>query len=311
MGGRLTSYWCSRNLWAIVIFPLVGAVLLAVVGIFKGWLHQRVGFDSEGHRLANPPAASQTLKAREPLASVVIYRSILEDLQRRDVEARPRLRYLTLLHRYNNPDCSDADLDAERLAVRDMTSILCHGKSSRADFIDPHQLVFRIDLEDLDWAAETEWHQVISYYRYGLGGEGADTEAKLRRQVEELTEDPIPVVRADWLVVALALPPLSGPGGLLRVANDDLPESIRTHARRYAGQTLDLACCARELDLSDPKTLSALIRQQDHLQHEFGLAPLLKGESIRREWWESERNFFSPYQELARLMKLGKPVRVQ
>jgi hypothetical protein len=98
---------------------------------------------------------------------------------------------------------------------------------------------------------------------------------------------------------------------LLRKPANELPESIRTLAQQYAAETLDLAMCAHELGLSNPEALADLIRRRENLRQEFGLAPLLQGERIRREWWESNRNFFSPYQELARLLKIGKPVWVQ
>jgi hypothetical protein len=82
-------------------------------------------------------------------------------------------------------------------------------------------------------------------------------------------------------------------------------------AHQYAAETLDLTSCTHDLGLIDPKAVADLIRRHENLQQEFGLVPLLKRERIRREWWESDRNFFSPYQELARLLKLGKPVRIQ
>jgi hypothetical protein len=118
------------------------------------------------------------------------------------------------------------------------------------------------------------------------------------------------VVRADWFVVALTRPPLAGPSGLVRTPVKDLPEVIRTLGKRYSAQTVDLAACARELGVPEEKVTDLIGRQED-LQEEFGLAPLLRGGHIRREWWESDRNHFSPYQELARLLKVGKPVRVQ
>jgi hypothetical protein len=311
MADKPSRYWWVRHFWLLVMFPLIGALAVAGVGVLKGWLHQRVGYDSEGNRLKETGPQVVSPAPREPISALDMYRNIVDDLQRRDLEARPRLRYLTLLHRYNDPVCSEADLDADRLAVRDMAALLSHGRSARIDFIDPTQLVFRLDLEDLDWDAETGWHQVATAYRYGLGGEGEGRLARLRRQVGETTQDSIPVVRADWFVAALTHAPLAAPTGLVRVAFDELPASIRELSHRYSGQTLDLASCSRELSLPDSKTLSDLIRRDDHLQREFGLAPLLKGERIRREWWESDRNLISPYQELARLTKLGKPVRIQ
>lgn len=310
--------WLERKLWRHVLFLSAAGILLAGVSVFKGWLHRKVGFDDKGNPLktdARPLDAASAItvsaKPRSPLTAVATYERIVQDLQRRDDEARPRLRYLTLLHRYNEPTCTDTDLEAYRRAAREMVALLWHGQSSRLGFIDPEQLIFRLDLEDLGWTATTDWHQLVSNYRYGLGGEGDEPLAKLRRQVEELTQDSIPVVRADWFVVALTRPPLAGSNGLLRIPSNELPESIRTLAQRYAAETLDLTNCTHELSLSDPKAVADLIRGQENLQHEFGLAPLLQGERIRREWWESDRNFFSPYQELARLLKIGKPVRVQ
>jgi hypothetical protein len=318
MPGKVSGGWWSRNFWVIVLFPCLAAVLLAVVSVFKGWLHQWVGFDPEGNRLEGdsgrviePKKPLPAPKPRSVVSAAESYRHIVDDLRRRDPEARPRLRYLTLLHRHNEPTCADADLEQERRAVRDLAGLLWRGRAGTGKFIDPDQLLFRIDLEELDWTAATDWHQVVSHYGYGLGGGGDEPLAKLRQQVEQLTEDTIPVVRADWFVVAVTRPPLAGPNGLVRTPLNELPESIRTMSRQYAAQTLDLAACRRELGLNDDKTLADLIRRQENLQQEFELAPLIRGERIRREWWESDRNFFSPYQELARQLKIGKPVRVQ
>ena len=57
------------------------------------------------------------------------------------------------------------------------------------------------------------------------GAGGKEPLAKLRKQVEELTQDTVPVVRADWFVTALTGPPLAGPMGLLRTPANDLPEA--------------------------------------------------------------------------------------
>jgi hypothetical protein len=298
--------WWSRKFWVIVLLPCLAAVLLAGVAVFKGWLHRWVGFDSEGN-----PLGGTSAKSRPVVSVTAAYQSIAKDLERRAPEVRPRLRYLTLAHRHNEPACTDADLEAERGAVRELTALLGKGKSGNGDFIDPDQLLFRIDLEDFGWDAGTDWHRLVVHYRYGLGAAGDGPVAKLRRQVEEFTQETIPVVRADWFVVALTQTPLAEKAGLLRMPADKLPEAVRTVGSRYATQTLDLAACARELDLADEKVLADLIRAHDNLQQEFGLAPLLKDERIRRSWWESDRNFFSPYQELARQLKLGKPVREQ
>jgi hypothetical protein len=315
---RTLVIWLERKLWRHVLFLCTAGVLLAGVSLFKGWLHQQVGFDGEGKPL-NPEAnkveagtaSSSKSKLRHLVTDLAAYRMIAEDLQRRDNESRPRLRYLTLWHRHNEPSYTDADLEANRRAIPDVMAIVSNAQSSRFDFIDPDQLIFRLDLEDLNWSADTDWRRVVSSYRYGIASEGDGTLAKLRHDVQEFTQDSIPVVRADWFVVALTRPPLAGSNGLVRVAMDQLSESVRTLNRQYVAETLDVAVCTRELGLNDPKALAGLIQREPNLQQEFGLAPLLLGDRIRREWWESDRNFFSPYQELARLLKVGKPVRVQ
>jgi hypothetical protein len=318
MPAKSSRGWWSRNLWVIVLFPCLAALLLAAVGLLRGWLHNRIGFDAEGKPLMDfqesDPRTKRdrpAVKPRPAVSSAATYGRIATDLQRHDSETRPRLRYLTLQHRYNEPSCSDAELEGDRGAVRDLIAILRRSQSADLDFIDPEQVLFRIDLAELGWDAATEWRTVAKQYRYGLGADGNDPLAQLRRHVEQLAQDPIPVVRADWFVVALTRSPLIGPNGVFHPSPGDLPESVRALGRQYSSQTLDLAACARELDLDNDQELAALIRGHENLQQEFGLAPLLQGALIRREWWESDRNLFSPYQELARLLKIGKPVRVQ
>lgn len=303
--------WWSRNLWLVVLFPTLAAVVLVGVGLFKGWLHRRVGFDPEGRPINGSVPKPPPPKPRTVVSAGDAYRLLVADLKRRDPEDRPRFRYLSLVHRHNDPGCTEAELDAERQAVRDLVALLGPGKPAVAQAIDPEQLLLRIDLEDLGWNAVTDWHSLASHYPYGLSSAGDDPLSKLRQQASELTQDPIPVVRADWLVAALTRPPLAGPKGLLQKPTSELPEAVRTLSRQYLTQTLDLAGCARELGLEDSKELADLIRGQDRLKEEFGLAPLLRDERIRREWWESNRNLVSPYQEVARLLKVGNPVRVQ
>jgi hypothetical protein len=308
MAGKSANWW-ARNFWVIVLFPALGGVLLVGVSVFKGWVHKWVGWDEQGRPIEekkDPPA-----KPRPVVSAADAYQYIVADLKRRDPEIRPRLRYLTLVHRHNEPSCTDADLEADRRAVREMLTVLWDGRQATLTYIDPEDLLLRIDLEELNWDAATDWYKVVSQYRYGLKGPGEEPAAKLRQQVAQLTEDEIPVVRADWFVVALTRSPLAGPKGLVRTPLAKLPEPVRTLSDQYSKQRLDLAACARELGLKEDKTLADLIRRDENLQTKFGLAPLLRGERIRREWWESDRYFVSPYQEVARQLKIGNSVRVQ
>ena len=308
----------ERKLWRHVLFLSAAGILLAGVSVFKGWMHRQVGFDAEGKpfdaaekRLKSQPAAPSQPRKRQPVSEEATLRLILADLERWDEERHPHLRHLTLAHRYNDPRCTESELDADRAAVRDMIAVSARGHSTRSDFIDPEQLVYRLDLEDLNWSGETDWHLVTSLYRYALTGMGNDTLSELRKKVQELTKDPIPALRADWFAVALTRGPLAAQSGIVRIPTNELPETVRALSQRYASETVDLASCSLEEALTDPQVLADLIQRMSNLQQEFGLAPLLRGERIRREWWESDRNLFSPYQEVARLLKIGKPVRLQ
>jgi hypothetical protein len=132
------------------------------------------------------------------------YRTILEDLERCDDEAHPWMRYITLVHRYNELACSEADLEADRTAVREMTALLLQEQSTRLNLIDPEQLVFRLDLDDFHRAAAAHWRQVVSMYRYGLTG-GDEPQKTLGQQAEQLTDDPILVVRAPYRDIGVDL----------------------------------------------------------------------------------------------------------
>jgi hypothetical protein len=65
---------------------------------------------------------------------------------------------------------------------------------------------------------------------------------------------------------------------------------------------------AYELGIKDPKRLEALIENNDRLQ-EIGLLPLARGETIKRETWESLDRILSAYLVVARELGLGDPYR--
>jgi hypothetical protein len=317
MGEPTSKGWWSRKLWLLVLFPAAAALLLAVVGVFEGWLHRLVGWDKSGRTIAevkDKDASKKDPPLEQPRPTVSThdaYERMLADLQRRSAEDRPRIRYLTLLHRHNDPSCTQTELEAWRHAVDDLVALIAKASPSHSGWFDPDQLLYRLDLGDLDWDHLTDWRKLVGHYRYGLRPLDGDEKAAHQRGVEELTADRIPVVRADWFVVALSRPPLAGADGLLRKPASDVPESVRSLARGYGAQALDLAACARELGLENSATLADLIGQQENLRQQFELAPLVKGQTIRRDWWESDTRLRSPYQEVARLLKLGMPVNVQ
>ena len=104
-------------------------------------------------------------------------------------------------------------------------------------------------------------------------------------------------------------------GEFLKVGDDggkairDFPEPIGPVARNYL-KDLGPAEVAAELGLADPKELTAMIRANAKLR-QLGLAPLLKGASIKRSEWDSlEKRLLSTFQDAARELELGTPFRV-
>jgi serine/threonine-protein kinase len=92
----------------------------------------------------------------------------------------------------------------------------------------------------------------------------------------------------------------------------DFPEPVGPLARLYINKEISLAEAAAELGLKDPKLLQGAIRANQALRQQLGLGPLMNDDgTIKREAWETLRHFTSPFQELARCLDLGTPLRVQ
>ena len=174
--------------------------------------------------------------------------------------------------------------------------------------IDAERTVFRLDLASLGWSVE-QWRQLAVLYPYGLSCETVPDEAirTADEKIRTATGDRLPVVRADWFVVALSRPPLGGPGGTLGLWTKGPPEKVQTLLRDYTGQPLDLTQAARELGVG-ADALRRQLAEEAYLREEFGLAPLLDGKTIPREAWESNRNLTTPFQELSKRLGLGKPI---
>jgi serine/threonine-protein kinase len=67
---------------------------------------------------------------------------------------------------------------------------------------------------------------------------------------------------------------------------------------------------AFELGIRDPKVLQEAIRTNSTLREALGLGPLAEGNRIKREAWESlKEQGFSPFQQAAQELRLGRPFR--
>ena len=88
--GSTSSAWWSRKFVLIVAFP----VLATLIGLAATRYAQKYFFVDE-----QPPKT----QPRTSISSIDAYKRIVADLERRDLETRPRTRYLSLVHRYNDP----------------------------------------------------------------------------------------------------------------------------------------------------------------------------------------------------------------
>lgn len=101
-------------------------------------------------------------------------------------------------------------------------------------------------------------------------------------------------------------------GRFLKVGEDkdrditSFKEPVGVLARRYILEELDVNAAATELGIPDPNRLQAVIGANDRLR-ELGLGPLARGNSIKREAWESMARGMSAYQEAANALELGTP----
>jgi hypothetical protein len=291
--------WWQVNLWKIVLFPALAGVVAIACSMLQGVAHRWLGFDSQGRSVDDRPPAAP---ARPPISPDETLSAIRADLNRAPGGQRPRLRYLALVHRNNEPAVTEVELQLTRRALADLVAALAPpDRSASVTGIDAEQLVFRLDLDALGWSAE-QWRQVIVLDPYGVR-HASLTEETIRRE----TDEPVPVVRADWFVAALTRPPLGGPGGSLGLRTRNVPETVQAIARGYAGQPIDLAVAARELGVG-PDRLRRLITEEAYLRVEFGLSPLLEGKTIPRDGWESVGNLTTPFQELSNRLGLGRPI---
>jgi hypothetical protein len=308
----LMRTWKTK-IWTIVLLPVVAGVLLACVSVFRGYLHQQAGFDAEGRPVAPAlPSTDEPVpknRSRRPLSSTSVITQIRDDLDRVEAAGQPDCRYFSLAHRHNNPDCPASLIERERQAFRALVRLLSPvDRSPQVTAIDADQVVFRLRLSELGWTGD-QWDELTRHYRYGLSHAGS-TDAALKEAeifLRGAIAVPVPIVRADWFITALVSPPLGGPGGSLGMWTKTPPTDIRSVADAYAGEPIGLEAAARELGV-EPRVLRELLAGYEVLRDSFGLDPLLRGKTVTREWWESDKNLTSPFQELARRLGLGKPV---
>lgn len=295
----------ARKVWWLVLGTAVTVLLTGVGGIFFAYVHNWLGIKPDGERFAQTPQG-QTAPNRPVRTGRDILAAVAEDLREADEADRPHRRYLSLVHVANNPNVSDADMQAWRDAVLDLTDAL--GGLARP--IDPAVTLYRLDLRELKWDARA-WREVARAYPYALRHTAAEdsTLRQLETEIGELSDRaPAVCVRGDWLVAAAARPPLAE-----RLRSDkELPASVRKQGRAYAATALDLTAAAAEVGMP-AEQLRNRLQDLPQLLRDPRVGPLLATDGrVPREKWESTAEFgSSAYQDLCLGLKLGGPLQIK
>jgi mono/diheme cytochrome c family protein len=137
--------------------------------------------------------------------------TMLTDLESFDDSERADIRYIDL---YNlaNAGYSEKDLDVYRDAVSFLLNSLSRGLRVVApQRVDDRGLMFRVELDDYGWSAET-WATIVADYPYAVV---YDKDSQLfpydevsSQEIREETLEQIPYIQADWFIAHAVRPPL-------------------------------------------------------------------------------------------------------
>jgi hypothetical protein len=282
-GGAKWVVWLGAGLGVLLCVCTVGAFILVA------W---------------KPTPQTSSPSQRKPVAPDHAQVIVRRDLERLPIEARENRRYLSLVHLHNDPQVAHGALVSLRDGLADLAGYLSPaGTVASLPPVDDEHLVFAIDWPEFGTPTATVWRAVLTAYPYGL--EKPDgTGAAFRK----LSGSALPVVRGDWFLRAALKPPLGGPGGpLYRMGT--VPAALQKFARQYDEQRIDAALAAAELGAAGAKDVVDKVRAEKHLIESYGLGPLADGGSVTRATWESTAFSTSPYQELARSLGIGTPLR--
>lgn len=150
--------------------------------------------------------------AKRPFITLVsILTATRNHLRNADPNDRPYLRFFTLHNLSNNPDVADDDLRLSRAALsKAVNSLSQKPHIVLPAAIDPGKTLFVVDIREIGWGRAGRWAAVERAYPYGLKFDSHPDEALRRadRDLADLSDCDIPLVRADWFVATATRPPL-------------------------------------------------------------------------------------------------------
>jgi hypothetical protein len=268
------------------------------------------GKEGAGKPKPEPVVAARVFKRTEHVLAAI--RAHLEGLPQQERRFR---RYFTLAHLHNDKTVPDRRLEQYRVALPALLRHLRPSGEANLTPIDKEKTVLSLDLRSVGWDQPAEWgrpvlwREILKAYPYGLLHSGAE-DPKVReaaKKIAKLCGEDLPVVRLDWFLDAAGRAPLRkqlGPDTAGR-----LPTVVTALAGLYQ-DPLSAEQAARELGLEDAKALRKIVEEHPRLR-DRGLEELVEGEPLPREEWASPESVPSLYQEVARVLGLGIPYRVQ
>jgi tetratricopeptide (TPR) repeat protein/mono/diheme cytochrome c family protein len=152
---------------------------------------------------AGAPAAGDAVADRKFIGPDEMLAAMKADLEAmRRTKDRTFIRYFTLTHLYN-AGVPDEQMETYRVGL----SLLVNSLSLQREIhpptaIDPANTIYRIDLRDYQWTADT-WNSVLALYPYGVKRD--DETAQF---VYSQIGTDVPAVQADWFVFTASRPPL-------------------------------------------------------------------------------------------------------
>jgi serine/threonine-protein kinase len=163
-------------------------------------------------------------------------------------------RFIRTDHRHNDPTVSDAELAELRQALREQLTVLSGRSLELIELPDSQGTIFATDLRQLSWKP-AHWNLLLDHYPYRVYHGNVASNDRLKGASQDLklrTGTEVSHLRGDWLVTALASPPLDSV--FLKVAGLEKgtawPAAAQQVARKYRNQVLTLEQMAREVGVN-------------------------------------------------------------
>lgn len=123
-------------------------------------------------------------------------------------------RYFSLAHLHNNPGVTDYQMRLYRAALSKVINSLHRRPQIVLPVaVDPHQVVYNLDLRLVGWLDPTQFLQVLQEYPFGLERNDPAVNDLAENVNERLgggnkLRNRVPYVRADWFIAKASRPPL-------------------------------------------------------------------------------------------------------